>query len=91
MKVNMAFEKVNIIVAFLGATSAILAILLMMFYRFLDQRHKLSVEPVYQAEIIQSGSNVSVNGMVVSIYALNIASQHLYIYSTFLKLTRKIN
>lgn len=78
-------------VAILGAISALLATLLMMFYRFLDQRRKLKVSPIYQAGLIQTNNDVEFDQMYLSINVLNVGSQHLYIYSPCIKLPRKIN
>ena len=84
-------NQLNLMIALLGAISAFLAILLMMFYRLLDQRRKLNISPIYQVGFIESNGDVRFDQMYMSIRVLNIGSQHLYVYAPCIKLPRKIN
>lgn len=84
-------NQLNFMVALLSAISALLATLLMMFYRFLDQRRKLEVSPIYQAGLIQTANGVKFDQMYLSIRVLNVGSQHLYIQSPCIKIPRKID
>ncbi|HDZ9267402.1 TPA: hypothetical protein RUZ06_003584 [Vibrio cholerae] len=84
-------NQLNFMIALLSAISALLATLLMMFYRFLDQRRKLEVSPIYQAGLIQTANDVKFDQMYLSIRVLNVGSQHLYIHSPCIKIPRKID
>ena len=85
-------NQLTLMLTLLSSISAFLAILLMMLYRFWDQRRKLNVSTTYLAELIQSNNNdVSFNQMYISINVLNIGSQNLFIYSPCIKLSHKVN